>query len=96
MPVFSKTPPWVIKAIPDLGKVIQSVPGRDRWNAIDPNLLFDGKNTPWLTFVSFWEGIKMVNLNNDLTTIAEPEQWYTIASRLRDPNIPDTSAGKPL
>ena len=25
----------------DLGKVVQSVPGRDMWNAIDPNLIVD-------------------------------------------------------
>ncbi len=32
----------------DYGKVIQSVPGRDMWNAIDPNLAVDENNTPWL------------------------------------------------
>ncbi|RYZ35651.1 MAG: hypothetical protein EOP49_33300, partial [Sphingobacteriales bacterium] len=30
----------------DLGKVIQSVPGRDLWNAIDPNLVVDNNNVP--------------------------------------------------
>jgi arabinan endo-1,5-alpha-L-arabinosidase len=30
----------------DLGKVIQSVPERDMWNAIDPNLIVDENNTP--------------------------------------------------
>ena len=49
-----------------MGKVIQSVPGRDMWNAIDANLVFDENNTPWLTFGSFWEGMKLVKLNNDL------------------------------
>jgi arabinan endo-1,5-alpha-L-arabinosidase len=145
-PVFSKTPDWVVKAIPafkggsmwapdisfhngkyylyyavsafgkntsciglainktldsasadfkweDMGKVIQSVPGRDMWNAIDPNLVFDENNTPWLTFGSFWEGMKLVKLNNDLASVAQPEVWYTIARRPRDFNTPDTSAG---
>ena len=50
----------------DEGKVIQSVPGRDQWNAIDPNLVFDDHGTPWLAFGSFWEGLKLVQLNNDL------------------------------
>lgn len=63
----------------DMGKVIQSVPGRDLWNAIDANLVFDEANTPWLAFGSFWEGMKLVKLNNDLASIAEPQQWYTIA-----------------
>jgi arabinan endo-1,5-alpha-L-arabinosidase len=77
----------------DLGKVVQSVPGRDLWNAIDPNLVIDDNKTPWLTFGSFWEGMKMVKLNNDLATIAQPEEWYTIAKRPRDFGIPDSSAG---
>jgi arabinan endo-1,5-alpha-L-arabinosidase len=77
----------------DLGKVVQSVPGRDLWNAIDPNLVVDDNKTPWLLFGSFWEGMKMVKLNNDLATIAQPEEWYTIAKRPRDFGIPDTSAG---
>ena len=145
-PVFSKTPGWVVNAIPrfrgnsmwapdisfhngkyylyyavsafgkntscigvavnktldsasadfkweDMGKVIQSVPGRDLWNAIDPNLTFDENNTPWLTFGSFWEGMKLVKLNSDLTSVAQPEEWYTVAKRPRDFNLPDSSAG---
>lgn len=77
----------------DHGKVIQSVPGRDMWNAIDPNLIFDENNIPWLTFGSFWEGIKLVQLADDLITIAQPEKWYTIASRKRDFALPDSVAG---
>ncbi|MEO8406689.1 MAG: arabinan endo-1,5-alpha-L-arabinosidase [Chitinophagaceae bacterium] len=77
----------------DHGKVIQSVPGRDMWNAIDPNLIMDQSNTPWLTFGSFWNGIKLVKLNNELTAVAQPEQWYTIASRPRNVIYPDSVAG---
>ena len=77
----------------DLGKVIQSVPGRDLWNAIDANLVMDENNTPWLSFGSFWEGMKLVKLNNDLASVAQPEQWYTIAKRPRDFAAPDSSAG---
>ncbi|HEY4064941.1 MAG TPA: arabinan endo-1,5-alpha-L-arabinosidase [Puia sp.] len=77
----------------DQGKVIQSVPGRDMWNAIDPNLAFDEQGTPWLAFGSFWDGIKLVRLSEDLRSPAEPQQWYTIASRPRNPVIPDTAAG---
>jgi arabinan endo-1,5-alpha-L-arabinosidase len=46
-----------------------------------------------LTFGSFWDGIKLVQLNNDLTSVAEPQQWYAIARRPRDFNIPDSMAG---
>jgi len=77
----------------DVGKVIQSVPGRDMWNAIDPNLFVDDDNTPYLVFGSFWEGIKMVKLNNDLTSIAQPEEWHTIARRPRNFSFPDENAG---
>lgn len=77
----------------DMGKVIQSVPGKDMWNAIDPNLEVDENNIPWLAFGSFWEGIKLVRLNSDYSSIAQPEQWYTIARRQRDLSSSDSSAG---
>lgn len=77
----------------DLGKIIQSVPGRDMWNAIDPNLLVEDKDNAWLSFGSFWNGMKLVRLKPDLTAIAEPQQWYTIAARKRDPILPDSVAG---
>jgi arabinan endo-1,5-alpha-L-arabinosidase len=77
----------------DMGKVIQSVPGRDQWNAIDPNLVIDNNNVPWLTFGSFWGGIKLVKLNDDLLSVAEPQVWHTIARRPRDFASADTSAG---
>lgn len=77
----------------DLGIVVQSVPGRDSWNAIDPNLVYDQDNKPWLSFGSFWSGLKIVRLDNDLRTIAKPEEWHTVASRLRSFSAPDSSAG---
>jgi arabinan endo-1,5-alpha-L-arabinosidase len=77
----------------DKGKMIQSVPGRDMWNAIDPNLVVDEKNNPWLAFGSFWEGMKMVKLNADFLSVAEPQEWYTISRRPRDFSIPDSAAG---
>ena len=77
----------------DQGKVIQSVPGRDNWNAIDPNLAWDEKGIPWLAFGSFWGGIKLVRLAPDLRSPAQPQQWVTIAARPRNQVIPDTAAG---
>lgn len=78
----------------DHGKVIQSVPGRDLWNAIDPNLAFDEEQKPWLTFGSFWGGMKLVRLNNDLTAPAEPQEWYTVSKRARDFKTDDADAGE--
>ncbi|MGO4772877.1 arabinan endo-1,5-alpha-L-arabinosidase [Flavobacterium sp. W22_SRS_FK3] len=77
----------------DQGIVIQSQPNRDLWNAIDPNLIFDENNTPWLSFGSFWEGLKMVKLNPDLKTIAQPQEWHTISKRKRTFELPDSDPG---
>jgi arabinan endo-1,5-alpha-L-arabinosidase len=78
----------------DHGKVVQSVPGRDMWNAIDPNLVFDEKEQPWLSFGSFWNGIKLVKLDHNLKQPAQPEEWYTLASRARSWETPDWEAGE--
>lgn len=77
----------------DHGPVVESVPGRDLWNAIDPNLTFDEEDTPWLTFGSFWKGIKLVQLNEDLTGLAEPETWHSIAARHRYWKLEPRDAG---
>jgi arabinan endo-1,5-alpha-L-arabinosidase len=68
----------------DRGKIIQSVPGRDDWNAIDPNLVIDNEGKPWLSFGSFWSGIKLMKLTDDLSGPVRPETWYPLASRPRD------------
>ena len=63
----------------DLGMVIRSQPGVNDWNAIDPNIVIDENGTPWMTFGSFWDGIQLVQLADDMkTTIGEP---VTIARR---------------
>jgi arabinan endo-1,5-alpha-L-arabinosidase len=84
----SKDYKWV-----DQGLVIQSVTGRDDWNAIDPNLAIDENGTGWLSFGSHWNGLKLVKLDKDLKTIAEPQEWYTIASRPRDYKYTDPEPG---
>lgn len=77
----------------DHGPVVISVPNRDMWNAIDPNIAFDENNEPWMAFGSFWDGMKMVKLNKDLTKVAQPEQWVTLARRERSFNLADTDPG---
>lgn len=78
----------------DKGIVIQSVPGRDLWNAIDPNLVFDDEGTPWFNFGSFWNGMKLVRLGDDLKTVQiGPEDWYTISRRNRSFDRDDRNAG---
>lgn len=77
----------------DQGIVLRSIPGRDHWNAIDPNLVFDEAGVPWLSFGSFWSGLKLVKLAADLKSVAEPQEWHTIARRDRAALEPDTSPG---
>ena len=77
----------------DHGEVVKSVPGRDMWNAIDPNLAIDENGIPWLVFGSFWDGIKLVKLSQDFKTIAKPEEWYTLCSRPRTFELEDRNPG---
>lgn len=67
----------------DKGIVVRSIAGRDDWNAIDGNVLADAEGTSWMTFGSFWSGIKLVKLTADRTRLAEPQVWHTIAARPR-------------
>ena len=75
----------------DHGKVIQSVPGRDLWNAIDPNVAFDENKQPWMVFGSFWSGIKLVKLHSSMVSVAEPEEWHSVSKRPRDYKTADES-----
>lgn len=79
----------------DRGKVVESVPGRDMWNAIDPNVILDEEGTPWMTFGSFWMGMKLVKLNPDMTSVVSDssQEWYTIAARERSFYVDDRDAG---
>ena len=65
----------------DHGCVVRSIAGRDLWNAIDPNVVIDEQGTGWLSFGSFWGGIKLVRLDETLTKLAEPQEWFPICRR---------------
>jgi arabinan endo-1,5-alpha-L-arabinosidase len=66
----------------DHGLVIESIPGNTNWNAIDPNFIIDENGNPFLSFGSFWDGIKLVKLNKDgLLTDQDLTKIPTIARR---------------
>jgi alpha-L-arabinofuranosidase len=77
----------------DQGVVIQSVPGRDLWNAIDPNIIVDERGTPWMSFGSFWSGIKLVKLGADWKVLAQPQEWHCIAKRERSVLVDEKEPG---
>lgn len=76
----------------DQGIVVRSIPGRDDWNAIDPAIVEDENGDTWMSFGSFWQGLKLVKLDDDLVRLAEPQQWHTIAKRPSEQSD-DASAG---
>jgi arabinan endo-1,5-alpha-L-arabinosidase len=67
----------------DGGKVIESHL-EDDWNAIDPNILLDEDGTVWMSFGSFWSGIKLRRIDSatGLPSNEDPT-LYSLASRPR-------------
>ena len=77
---FSADFKWI-----DHGKVIQSYPGKTNWNAIDPNIITDKKGNAWMTFGSFWDGLKQIKLQKDRLHIdGDSINLVTIASRKKE------------
>jgi arabinan endo-1,5-alpha-L-arabinosidase len=66
----------------DAGKVIGSLPWKDDWNAIDPNLVCDDEGHYYLAFGSFWDGIKMAAIDPDTAKLLkEPPDLISLAHR---------------
>jgi arabinan endo-1,5-alpha-L-arabinosidase len=67
----------------DQGKVFGSVK-TDDFNAIDPNLAIDADGGQWLSFGSFWSGIKMRRIDPETGKLsAQDSTLYSLASRPR-------------
>ncbi len=78
----------------DQGMVLQSVPLRDDWNAIDPNIVEDSAGQGWMVFGSFWSGIKLVRLDDSWTHLKEPQEWHAVARRATTANTNSSADGE--
>ena len=70
----------------DRGLVLRSH-AEDNYNAIDPNLVLDKHGNAWLSFGSFWTGIKMQRIDRKTGKLsAEDTKLYSLAGRKSPPN----------
>jgi len=72
----------------DRGLVLESYPGDD-FNALDPNIMVDTDGSVWLTFGSYWTGIKQRRIDPEtgMLQASNPTQ-YDLASRPGVPHNP--------
>jgi arabinan endo-1,5-alpha-L-arabinosidase len=79
----------------DQGLVLKSV-AADDFNAIDPNIVLDDRGQPWLSFGSFWGGIKMRKIDVATGKLAESDaQLYSLAAREKPANPEPAKPGLP-
>ena len=72
----------------DQGNVISSS-NTDDWNAIDPNIVIDEQGDPWMSFGSFWSGIKMRKIDAKTGKLSTTDtKLYSLASRPRSAELP--------
>lgn len=65
----------------DEGMVLTST-ATDDFNAIDPNIIFDKKGRPWLSFGSFWSGIRLRRIDMVTGKVSKDDsRLYSLASR---------------
>lgn len=68
----------------DRGMVVRSTQGKDDWNAIDPNLVVEDADRVWLSWGSFWDGIKMRRIDPATGLLSsEDATLYSLARRPR-------------
>jgi arabinan endo-1,5-alpha-L-arabinosidase len=68
----------------DQGLVVRSYEGKDDWNAIDANLAIKDKHNVWLSWGSFWGGIKMRRVDPKTGKLSTRDTTlYSLASRPR-------------
>jgi arabinan endo-1,5-alpha-L-arabinosidase len=79
----------------DEGLVLKST-AEDNFNAIDPNIVLDEKGQPWLSFGSFWSGIKMrrIDAATGKTDTAD-STLYALASRAKPEGAAPAKPGLP-
>lgn len=79
----------------DRGLVLKSTPSDD-FNAIDPNIVLDRQRQPWLSFGSFWSGIKMrrIDAATGKPSAADPK-LYSLASRAKPEEAEPAKPGLP-
>jgi len=69
----------------DQGKVIETQTSDD-WNAIDPNIVLDENQMPWLVMGSYWTGIKMRRIDAQTGLLSNADtKLYSLASRPERP-----------
>ena len=72
----------------DRGEVLESRPGDD-FNAIDPNILVDTDGRVWMTYGSYWTGIKQREIDQGSgALLASNTRTYSLASRMNVPVHP--------
>jgi arabinan endo-1,5-alpha-L-arabinosidase len=70
----------------DRGVVLRSTDGDD-FNALDPNILVDADGSVWLTYGSYWSGIKQRRIDQATGMLStEDTATYSLATR---PGVPD-------
>ena len=65
--------------------VLRSFVEKDDWNAIDPNLVIEDAKNVWLTWGSFWGGIKMRRLDPATGKLSDTDTtMHALSSRARE------------
>lgn len=79
----------------DEGMVLESH-ATDDFNAIDPNIVLDKNGQPWLSFGSFWSGIKMRRIDKTTGKLsAKNSTLYSLAARAKPQSPAPAKPGLP-